>query len=152
MPAWFPILLATHIALAISLFLPSILLPFALRTRRAAADSRHPLVRFLLFMQAHGTVVIGAGLAASGIVLVAELGASLVAQPWLLVALAIYAANHVHAFLVQRPNLRRLVGVRAAADDRIWLARARRQRYVSYAMAAMTGTIGFLMSTKPQLW
>ena len=152
MPAWFPILLATHIALAISLFLPSILLPFALRTRRAAADSAHPLVQFLLFMQANGTVVVGVGLAATGIVLVAQLGASLMAQPWLLVALAIYAANLVLAFFVQRPNLRRLVGVRAAADDRIWLARARRQRYVSYAMAAMTGTIGFLMSTKPQLW
>jgi hypothetical protein len=152
MPAWFPVLLATHIALAISLFLPSILLPFALRTKRAAADSGHPLVRFLLFMQAHGTVVIGGGLAATGLVLVAQLGASLVAQPWLLVALTIYAANLVLAFFVQRPNLRRLVGVRAAADDRIWLARARRQRYVSYAMAALTGTIGFLMSTKPQLW
>jgi len=152
MPAWFPVLLATHIALAISLFLPSILLPFALRTKRAAADSGHPLVRFLLFMQAHGTVVIGGGLAATGLVLVAQVGASLVAQPWLLVALTIYAANLVLAFFVQRPNLRRLVGVRAAADDRIWLARARRQRYVSYAMAALTGTIGFLMSTKPQLW
>jgi len=152
MPAWFPVLLATHIALAISLFLPSILLPFALRTKRAAADSGHPLVRFLLSMQAHGTVVIGGGLAATGLVLVAQVGASLVAQPWLLVALTIYAANLVLAFFVQRPNLRRLVGVRAAADDRIWLARARRQRYVSYAMAALTGTIGFLMSTKPQLW
>jgi hypothetical protein len=152
MSAWFPVLVASHVALAITLFLPSILLPFALRTRRAAADSGHPLVRFLLFMQANGTVVIGAGLAATGILLVAQLGASLVAQPWLLVALAIYAANLVLAFFVQRPNLRRLVGVRAAADDRIWLARARRQRYVSYAMAAMTGTIGFLMSTKPQLW
>lgn len=152
MPAWFPVLLATHVALAISLFLPSILLPFALRTKRAAADSGHPLVRFLLFMQAHGTVVIGGGLAATGLVLVAQVGASLVAQPWLLVALTIYAANLVLAFFVQRPNLRRLVGVRAAADDRIWLARARRQRYVSYAMAALTGTIGFLMSTKPQLW
>ena len=152
MPAWFPVLLATHVALAISLFLPSILLPFALRTKRAAADSGHPLVRFLLSMQAHGTVVIGGGLAATGLVLVAQVGASLVAQPWLLVALTIYAANLVLAFFVQRPNLRRLVGVRAAADDRIWLARARRQRYVSYAMAALTGTIGFLMSTKPQLW
>src|SRR5690349_4607019 len=152
MPAWFPVLLATHVALAISLFLPSILLPFALRTKRAAADSGHPLVRFLLFMQAHGTVVIGGGLAATGLVLVAQVGASLVAQPWLLVALTIYAANLVLAFFVQRPNLRRLVGVRAAADDRIWLARARRQRYISYAMAALTGTIGFLMSTKPQLW
>jgi hypothetical protein len=152
MPAWFPVLLATHIVLAVGLFLPSILLPFALRTRRAAADSLNPFVRFLLWMQAHGTLLIGIGLALTGSALLVTLGGSLVDQPWLLVALTIYAANLVLAFFVQRPNLRRLVGVRAAADDRLWLARARRQRYVSYAMAALVGTIGFLMSTKPQLW
>jgi hypothetical protein len=152
MPAWFPLLLATHIAFAVSLFLPSILLPFALRSRRAVADSQHRFVRFLLWMQAHGTLVVGIGLAVTGTALVVTLGGSLVGQPWLVVALAIYVANLVLAFFVQRPNLRRLVGIRAAADDRIWLARARRQRYVSYAMAALVGTIGFLMSTKPQLW
>ena len=152
MPAWFPVLLATHIALAVSLFLPSILLPFALRSRRAVADSEHRFVRFLVWMQAHGTLVVGIGLALTGTVLVLTLGGSLVGQPWLLVALTIYAANLVLAFFVQRPNLRRLVGIRAAADDRVWLERARRQRYVSYAMAALVGTIGFLMSTKPQLW
>ena len=152
MPAWFPVLLATHIALAVGLFLPSILLPFALRTQRAAADSPNGFVRFLLWMQAHGTLLIGIGLALTGSALVATLGTSLVSQPWLLVALTIYAANLVLAFFVQRPNLRHLVGVRAAADDRVWLARARRQRYVSYAMAALVGTIGFLMSTKPTLW
>jgi hypothetical protein len=151
-PAWFPVLLATHIALAVGLFLPSILLPFALRTQRAAADSPNPFVRFLLWMQAHGTLILGIGLALSGSALVATLGASLLSQPWLLVALTIYAANLVLAFFVQRPNLRRLVGVRATADDRVWVARARRQRYVSYAMAALVGTIGFLMSTKPTLW
>ena len=63
MPAYFPILLITHIVLAVSLFLPSILLPFALRTRRAAEESPHGLVRFLLWMQAHGTLIIGVGLA-----------------------------------------------------------------------------------------
>ena len=152
MPAWFPLLLAAHIALAVSLFLPSILLPFALRSRRAAADSGHPFVQLLLWMQAHGTLLVGAGLALTGAVLVVVLGASLLSQPWLLVALSIYAANLVLAFFVQRPNLRRLVGIRAAADDGQWLARARRQRYVSYAMAALTGTIGILMSTKPKLW
>jgi hypothetical protein len=152
MPAYFPILLATHITLAVSLFLPSILLPFALRTRRAAAESPHGLVRVLLWMQAHGTLIIGIGLALTGTALVVVLGGSLLGQPWLLLALAIYAANLVLAFFVQRPNLRRLVGVRAAADDRLWLERAKRQRYVSYAMAALVGTIGFLMSTKPQLW
>lgn len=152
MPAWFPVLLVTHIGLAISLFLPSILLPFALRTRRAAAESPNAFVRFLLWMQAHGTLLIGMGLALTGGGLLIALGGSLLGQPWLLVALSIYVANLVLAFFVQRPNLRRLVGIRAAADDRVWLERARRQRYVSYAMAALVGTIGFLMSTKPQLW
>ena len=152
MPAWFPLLLVTHVVLAVSLFLPSILLPFALRTRRAAAESANPFVRFLLWMQAHGTVIVGIGLALTGTALVVALGGSLIGQPWLLVALVIYAANLVLAFFVQRPNLGRLVGVRAAADDRVWLERAKRQRYVSYAMAALVGTIGFLMSTKPQLW
>jgi hypothetical protein len=151
-PGYFPFLLALHIVLAVSLFVPSILLPFALRTRRAAAESSNRFVRFLLWMQAHGTVVIGVGLAATGIGLVTVLGGQLLGQPWLLVALAIYAANLALAFFVQRPNLRRLVGIRAAADDRAWLDRAKRQRYVSYAMAGLVGTIGFLMSTKPQLW
>ena len=148
----FPVLLVTHITLAVSLFLPSILLPFALRTRRAAAESPNRFVRFLLWMQAHGTVVIGAGLALTGVGLLSVLGAQLLSQPCLLLALAIYAGNLVLAFFVQRPNLRRLIGVRAAADDRVWQARARRQRYVSYAMAALVGTIGFLMSAKPTLW
>src|SRR5262245_46492803 len=98
MPPWFPLLLATHITLAVGLFLPSILLPFALRTRRAAVDSAHPFVRFLLWMQAHGTVAIGIGLAASGATLVIVLGGSLIGQPWLLVAVAIYAANLLLAF------------------------------------------------------
>lgn len=152
MPAWFPVLLGTHIVLAVGLFLPSILLPFALRTQRAAATSPNGVVRGLLWLQAHGTLVIGLGLALTGLGLLTVLGTQLLGQPWLLVALSIYAANLVLAFFVQRPNLRRLVGIRAAADDRVWLERAKRQRYVSYTMAALVGTIGFLMSTKPQLW
>jgi hypothetical protein len=152
MPVYFPVVLVTHIVLAVSLFLPSILLPFALRTRRAAAESSNGFVRFLIWMQANGTVVIGLGLAATGIALVTILGGQLLGQPWLLVALAIYAANLGLAFFVQRPNLRRLIGIRAAPDDTMWLARAKRQRYVSYAMAGLVGTIGFLMSTKPHLW
>ncbi len=147
-----PILLATHIALAIALFMPSILLPFALRARRATADSSGGFVRFLVVMQTHGTLVVGTGLALTGIGLLAILGTRLLAQPWLLVALAIYAANLGIAFFIQRPSLRRLIGVRAAGDDRVWIARARRQRYVSYAMAGLVGTIGFLMSAKPALW
>lgn len=152
MPAYFPLLLGTHILLAVSLFLPSILLPFSLRTRRAAEDSPNRLVRFLLVMQSHGTVILGLGLAVTGILLLLTLGTQLLSQPWLLVALTIYAVNLSIAFFIQRPNLRRLVGVKAAADDRVWLDRAKRQRYVSYAMAALVGTIGFLMSTKPSLW
>lgn len=152
MAPYLPILLATHIALAIGLFLPSILLPFALRTRRATVDSGSGVVQGLLWAQAHGTVVIGAGLALTGLGLILALGPELLRQPWLLVALVIYMANLAIAFFIQRPGLRRLVGIRAAADDRAWQERARRQRYLSYLMAGLVGTIGFLMSSKPVLW
>jgi hypothetical protein len=151
-PALLPILLGTHIALAVGLFLPSILLPFALRTRRTTLESRSPIVRGLLWMQANGTLIIGAGLALTGIGLLLALGPQLLQQPWLLVALAIYGLNLLIAFFIQRPNLRRLIGIRAERDDPVWRARARRQRYLSYAMAGLVGTIGFLMSAKPQLW
>ena len=43
MAALFPLILVTHITLAVSLFLPSILLPFALRARRSATESRAPV-------------------------------------------------------------------------------------------------------------
>jgi uncharacterized membrane protein len=152
MPAFFPFLLATHIFLAVSLVLPSILLPFALRTRRAAVDSENRVVRLLLWGQSHGTLVIGAGLAITGIGLIAVLGPAMLQQTWLLLALTIYFVNLGIAFFVQRPNLRRLVGIRAAPDDKTWLERAKRQRYVSYLMAGLVGTIGFLMSSKPVLW
>lgn len=153
MPAnLFPILLAIHITLAVSLFLPSILLPFALRTRRATVESTSPVVRALLWAQSHGTVIIGTGLAVTGLGLVSVLGPSMLEQPWLLVALVIYFTNLAIAFFIQRPNLRRLIGIKAAADDRTWRERAKRQRYVSYLMAGLVGTIGFLMSTKPTIW
>jgi hypothetical protein len=152
MPAYFPILLGAHIILAVSLILPSILLPFALRTRRATVESDNGVVRCLLWAQTHGTLAIGAGLALTGLGLIGALGSTMLAQPWLLVALTIYFVNLGIAFFVQRPNLRRLVGIRAADDDRTWLERAKRQRYVSYLMAGLVGTIGFLMSSKPELW
>jgi hypothetical protein len=152
MPAYFPILLGAHIILAVSLILPSILLPFALRTRRATVESHSRVVRGLLWAQSHGTLAIGAGLALTGLGLIGALGSTMLAQPWLLVALTIYFVNLGIAFFVQRPNLRRLVGIRAADDDRTWLERAKRQRYVSYLMAGLVGTIGFLMSSKPELW
>ena len=150
--AVFPLLLVAHIALAICLVLPSILLPFALRTRRAAVDSGSRVVQGLLYVQSHGTVVIGLGLAITGIGLISVLGSGLLQQPWLLLALTIYFVNLGIAFFIQRPNLRRLVGVTASADDEAWKERAKRQRYVSYLMAGLVGTIGFLMSSKPVLW
>ena len=153
MPAsLFPALLVVHITLAISLFLPSILLPFTLRTRRATVESNSRVVRGLLWAQSHGTVVIGAGLALTGLGMISVLGPQMLQQPWLLVALSIYFINLAIAFFIQRPNLRRLIGVKAAADDKVWKERAKRQRYVSYLMAALVGTIGFLMSTKPAIW
>ena len=153
MPAnLFPLLLVAHIALAICLVLPSILLPFTLRTRHATVDSDSRLVQGLLYAQTHGTIVIGAGLAITGLGLVASLGSGLFQQPWLLLALTIYFVNLGLAFFIQRPNLRRLVGVTASADDRVWKERAKRQRYVSYLMAGLVGVIGFLMSSKPVLW
>lgn len=152
MPTFFPILLGTHIVLAIGLFLPSILLPFALRARRATVESNSRLVRALLWAQSNGTFVVGVGLAITGGGLVVSLGSEILRQPWLLVALAIYFVNLAIAFFIQRPSLRRLVGIRARADDRAWQERARRQRYLSYLMAGLVGTIGFLMSSKPVLW
>ena len=145
-----PILLAVHVALALALVLPSIILPFALRGASAATTPGR-LTGTLLRAQATGTVVIGAGLVLTGAGLLIALGGQLLAQPWLLVALAVYAANLVLAFFVQRPNLRRLIGARGG-DGGVWRALARRQRYVSYAMAGLVGAVGFLMSTKPDLW
>jgi Predicted integral membrane protein (DUF2269) len=148
----FPVLLAIHITLAVSLFVPSILLPFTLRARRATVDSGSRAVQGLLWAQGHGTVVIGLGLALTGLGLVAMLGPTMLEQPWLLLAVTIYFVNLAIAFFVQRPNLRRLIGVTASSDDELWRERARRQRYVSYLMAGLVGTIGFLMSSKPVLW
>jgi hypothetical protein len=151
---FFPILLVAHIVLAISLFLPSLLLPFALRAREATIERHSPFVRGLLWLQSNGTVIVGAGLALTGLGLVAALGVQLLSQPWLLAALVLYASNLVLAFFVQRPNLRRLFGFKAVSDaeKQRWRDRARRQRYVSYGMAGLVGLIAFLMSTKPRLW
>lgn len=148
----FALVLPIHVGLAIALFLPALLLPFALRTSRAATESSSGLVRFLIRIQGRGTGPIGAGLAITGVLLIASLGTGIAGQPWLLLALVIYALNLGLAFFIQRPNLRALVGIRATWDDRTWQAHARRQRYVSYAMAGLVGMIGWLMSAKPQLW
>ncbi len=149
----FPILLIVHVGLAISLFVPSLLLPFAFRARRGSLDPQQSgrFVRILLALQARGTVWIGLGLALSGLGLVASIGLSTLAQPWLLVALVIYGLNLGLAYFIQVPRLRSLIGLRSGSDPR-WPALARRQRYLSYVMAGLVGTIGFLMSTKPTLW
>jgi hypothetical protein len=149
---WFPILLVIHIALAVSLLAPSLLLPFLLRRAGAARGSPDPLTRLLMSLQGTGSVVIGLGLAATGAGLLALLGTQLLTQPWLIVALAIYAVNLLVAAFVSRPNLRRLMGIDGSADDATWRRRARQQRYLAYGMAAATGAIGLLMSTKPTLW
>ena len=152
-PALFPVFLVAHIALAISLFVPSLLLPFAFRARRGSLSPERSgrFVRFLLALQARGTVWIGLGLALTGLGLLATLGFSMLQQPWLLVALLIYAFNLGLAYFVQVPRLRSLIGLRNGSDPR-WPILARRQRYISYLMAGLVGTIGFLMSTKPTLW
>jgi hypothetical protein len=150
---WFPILLVTHIALAVSLLLPSLLLPFLLRrASEGGVDADVPAAaRILGALQGTGSLVISLGLAATGIGLLAILGPDLLRKPWLIAALAIYAGNLLVAALVSRPNLRRLLGRDATADPASWNRRARRQRLLAYAMAAATGLIGFLMSTKPEL-
>ena len=154
----FPLILTTHILLAISLLIPSLVLPFTLRGRRRT-EATGRTARGLLWLQSNGTVIIGAGLAATGIAMLLVLGERMLEQPWLLAALALYAAVLGVAYVIQRPNLRRLIdrsgpasGPEAEAADRPWRDRARRQRYVSYAMAAGVGLIAFLMSSKPQLW
>lgn len=150
----FPVLLAVHIALAIALFLPSLLLPFGLRTRGRAAGRPGRFSRVLLWLQSNGSLIIGGGLAITGVLMLVVLGPQVLTQGWLLLALLIYAANLGLAFFVQRPELRRLLRMRADLNDderQIWRARARRQRYISYLMAAAVGIIAFLMSAKPGL-
>lgn len=153
----FPVLLSAHIVLAISLFVPAFLLPFTMRTRGVdgepivGGDSGR-FVRALVWLEAHGTVIIGAGVAITGIAMLAILGAAFLEQPWLLLALSIYAVILLIAFFVQRPGVRRLLGLKEAAtaeEKERWRARARRQRYISYAMAAAIGLIGWLMMSKP---
>jgi uncharacterized membrane protein len=151
--ALFPLILGTHIVLAVSLFLPSILLPFALRLKGGQWQEEHGrFSRMLFWLQRNGTLVIGAGLAITGALLVLTLGAQLLSQPWLLLALALYAVNLLLAFAIQRPGLARLLGAhpdQSEASRRRWSDWARRQRYFSYVMATIIGVIAFLMSTKP---
>ena len=152
-PIVFPALLIVHIALAIGLFVPSLLLPFAFRARRGSLNPEKTgrTMRTLLAIQARGTSWIGLGLALTGIGLVSMIGFQNLVKPWLLVALVIYVLNLALAYFIQVPRLRGLIGLANGSDPR-WPALARRQRYISYVMAGLVGTIGFLMSTKPALW
>ncbi|MEP7360838.1 MAG: hypothetical protein ABI744_04585 [Chloroflexota bacterium] len=149
----FPFVLGAHIVLAISLFLPTILLPFALRLHGGKlAEGPGRFSRALFWLQRDGSLAVAAGLAGTGIALVMTLGTQLLAQPWLLIALALYATNLGIAFMIQRPGLARLLRVQPGEsedDRRRWRDWARRQRYFSYVMAGLIGVIGFLMSTKP---
>jgi hypothetical protein len=155
----FPLLLMTHVTLAVSLFMPAFLLPFTMRTRGRDGDPVMPrragaVTRALLWLEARGTVVIGAGVALTGAAMLAVLGFALLDQPWLLVALSLYAAVMAAAFFIQRPGVRRLLRLPVAATEEEkgrWRARARRQRYVSYLMAGGIGLIGWLMMAKPTL-
>ncbi len=153
----FPWLLTTHVTLAISLFLPAFLLPFTMRTRGTdgepvVAAQPGPFTRALIWLEAHGTLIIGLGVAATGVAMLLVLGGAFLDQPWLLLALGIYATVLLVAFFIQRPGIRRLLGLRPAASEEEkerWRARARRQRYVSYLMAGAIGLIGWLMMSKP---
>jgi len=146
--SFLPIILVVHISLAICLLAPSLLLPFAVRARQPGRISRG-----LLWLQANGTLAIGAGLALTGVLLILALGTQLLSQPWLLLALVLYTANLLLAFFIQRPGVARLLTMRADNSDEAkkrlkrW---ATRQRYISYVMAGLVGAIGFLMMTKPQ--
>jgi hypothetical protein len=148
--SWFPILLAIHITLAVGLLLPSVVLPFLLRRRTGEPGLA---TRALMAMQGTGTIIISIGLAATGVAMLWILGPQLLTQPWLMVALSLYALNLATAALISRPNLRRMIGLRqSGADDETWRRRARQQRLVAYGMAGVIGVIGILMSTKPDLW
>ena len=147
---WFPLLLTAHVILAVSLLAPSLALPFLLR-RQATGGEPSTIVRLLATLQGTGSLVIAIGLALTGAGLVLSLGTEILTRPWLLVALAVYAANLLFAAFVSRPNLRRLMRVREPESEG-WRLQARRVRYMAYAMAVATGLIGFLMSTKPALW
>ena len=144
-------LIIAHVSLAVLLLLPNLIAPFVLR-RDSETRGQSRLARLVLTLQGPGSVWIGLGVAVTGVALLLVIGLELLAQPWLLLALGLYAANLVIAAVVARPNLRRLLGLGGALDQETWARLARRQRYLAYAMAGIIGVIGVLMMTKPQLW
>ena len=123
----FPVLLVAHIALAIA----------PLRARRCCCRSRFRARRGSLEPASSRAASRGScsrcrraarsgsasGLAITGLALVAIARSSMLAQPWLLVALVIYAVNLGLAYFVQVPRLRSLIGL--ARGERSALAGAR---------------------------
>lgn len=148
---WFPVLLTIHIALAVAMLLPSVVMPFVLRRTDGPPGTA---TRALMAMQGGGTLLIGAALALTGGAMLWILGPELLTRPWLIAALTLYAINLVVAAVISRPTLRRLVGIgsRGTKADATYERLARRQRWVAYGMATAIGVIGLLMSTKPNLW
>ena len=128
-----------------------------MRTRGVDGDpvvggNQGRVVRGLMWLEAHGTLIIGVGVAATGIGMLLILGSAFLNQPWLLLGISIYATVLLISFFVQRPGVRRLLGLKEAATEEEkerWRVRARRQRYISYGMAAAIGLIGWLMMSKP---
>jgi uncharacterized membrane protein len=109
----------------------------------------------MLWMQAHGSFVIGIGLALTGIAMLTVLGPRMLEQPWLMVSLVTYAVVAIVAFAIQRPSLRRLLRreeISTDEDRARWREGAKRQRYVAYGITTAVGMIAFLMSQKPDLW
>lgn len=154
--AWFPYVLIAHITFAISLFLPSFLLPFTMRTRTRDGDPVRTepgrFVQLLLWLERNGTTIIGIGVLITGLLMLSILGSTFAQQPWLLAGIAIYAGVLVVSFFIQRPGLRKLLRLSSDAspqEQEKWRIRARRQRYVSYGMAGAIGIIGWLMMAKP---
>jgi hypothetical protein len=143
-----PLILA-HVTLAILLLLPNLVAPFVLR-RDSASRGRGRLARMVLVLQGPGSFWIGLGVAVTGISLIVVVGIELLNEPWLVLALGLYAANLVVAVVVGRPNLRKLLGLSGTLDDASWARLARRQRYLAYGMAGIIGVIGLLMMSKPQ--
>ena len=153
MGALFPILLVAHVSLAVALLLPTIALPFLLRRSADGSEAMTRPIRLMASLQSNAGVAVGVALSGVGLVLL--LGVELLARPWLIAGLALYAVTLLVAALIARPGLRRLLrGDRGdpETDPELWRQRARRQRWLSYGMAALIGAIGFLMATKPQLW
>ena len=156
----FPLILGTHITLAIALFLPSLLLPFTLRNRlvnqgydapqpgrfvRLAAvdpgarDDRHRgRARAHRARDGHRPRPADARAAVAA------------RQPR-----DVRRSPRSSRSSSSGPTLRRLVrrdGIETDADRAAWRARARRQRYIAYAITTAVGLIAFMMSTKPVLW